>query len=228
MNGRSPVGPFIPTDALAGLRALEENWTAIRLELDAISVRRADLPNFQDISADQRPITDDDHWKTYFFYGYGHRFTGNCARCPQTAELLDHVPGLTTAFFSILGPHKHVPEHRGPYKGVIRYHLALRIPRPWEASGIRVGSQTAHWEEGKAIAFDDTYPHEAWNGTAEDRTVLFLDIVRPLPFPHSWLNRFVIWGIARSPFVRDAKRNHDSWERKFVRPGLDDRKGCPR
>src|SRR4051812_31569052 len=35
---------------------------------------------------------------------------------------------MTTAMFSVLLPHKHIPPHRGPWKGVLRYHLALRTP----------------------------------------------------------------------------------------------------
>ena len=37
---------------------------------------------------------------------------------------------MKLAFFSILAPGKHIPEHRGSLKGVIRYHLALKVPEP--------------------------------------------------------------------------------------------------
>jgi beta-hydroxylase len=124
---------------------------------------------------------------------------------------------VKTAFFSVLGPRKRLPEHRGPYKGVIRYHLGLKIPSPPEACGIRVGGETAHWQEGKSLLFDDTYQHEAWNDTDEDRVVLFLDIVRPMPFPYSWLNTVVITGAGRTSFVRNARRNHADWEQRFER-----------
>ena len=90
--------------------------------------RRDALPNFQDISTDQATITDDDRWKTYFLYGFGFRSDANCARCPETARLVAAVPGMQTAMFSILAPGKHIPDHNGPYKGVIRYHLGLKVP----------------------------------------------------------------------------------------------------
>jgi len=209
------AGPFFPTESFTWPRSLEKNWKAIRQELDQMLAYRDDLPNFQDISPEQRLLTDDDRWKTYFFYGYGFRFAGNCAQCPRTATLLAGIPALTTAFFSVLGPHKRLPEHRGPYKGVIRYHLGLKIPSPPEACGIRVGGETAHWQEGKSLLFDDTYQHEAWNDTDEDRVVLFLDIVRPMPFPYSWLNALVITAVGRTSFVRNARRNHADWEQRF-------------
>jgi len=125
------------------------------------------------------------------------------------------VPGLTTAFFSILGPGKHLPEHRGPYKGVPRYHLALLVPGPPGACRIRVGGTEATWQEGRSLVFDDTYPHEAWNETGQDRVVLFADVVRPLRWPVSWLNQLVIKAIAASPFVRGGKPRHAAWERSF-------------
>lgn len=64
--------------------------------------------------------------------------------------------------------------------------------------------------------FDDTYVHEAWNGTDEDRAVLFMDVVRPMAFPYSLVNDMVIKGIARSRFVQEAKGNQDAWERRFA------------
>ncbi len=129
--------------------------------------------------------------------------------------MLDTIPGLTTAFFSILGPGKHLPSHRGPYKGVLRYHLALLVPGPPGACRITVGGQTAEWKEGASLLFDDTYPHEAWNDTASDRVVLFADVLRPLPVPVSSLNRAVVRAIAASPFVKGGISRHEAWEQRF-------------
>ena len=217
MERHSQVGtdPFLNRDAFPWSRELETNWRAIRNELDAVLSHRAVLPNFQDISTDQRRLTNDDNWKTYFFYAYGHRFAGNIERCPQTAEQLARVPGLTTAFFSILAPGKHIPPHRANYRGVVRYHLGLKIPSPDHSCGIRVGGQTAHWSEGGGMFFDDTYEHEAWNNANTDRAVLFMDILRPVPLPYSLVNRAVIKAIARSPMVQEARGNQDAWEQRF-------------
>ncbi len=118
------------------------------------------IPNFQDISVDQRAITTDNKWKTYFIYGFGYKAEKNCQRCPETTRLIEEVPGMKTAFFSILSPGKHIPEHRGLYKGFLRYHLGLMVPEPRSQCWIRVNGQQAVWEEGKSMMFDDTYPHE--------------------------------------------------------------------
>jgi aspartyl/asparaginyl beta-hydroxylase (cupin superfamily) len=196
-------------------RKIEAGWPEIRAELDRVLEDREDLPNFQDISVDQASITNDDKWKTYFLYGYGFKSQANCARCPQTARLCREIPGMKTAFFSILSPDKHIEAHRGPYKGVLRYHLGLKIPEPVEACRIRVGEDVRNWSEGGSLVFDDTYDHEAWNETDDVRVVLFVDFVRPLRFPASALNWLVLQAIAFSPFIGDAKRRQHDWEQRF-------------
>jgi beta-hydroxylase len=198
------------------IRELETNWKAIRVELDRLLAHREALPNFQDISTDQYNLTDDDKWKTYFFYGYGFRSDRNCARCPDSTRLIESIPGMETAMFSILAPGKRIPAHDGPYKGVLRYHLGLVVPdAPTERVGIKVGGQVAHWREGSSLVFDDTYEHEAWNDTDETRVVLFVDFVRPLREPMRTFNAAVIKIIGWSPFIQDAKRRHRAWERTF-------------
>ncbi len=216
-----PTTPFLPLETFPWIPDLEANWTTIRGELDQVLIRRDDLPNFQDISTDQASITDDDGWKTFFFFGYGFRADANCARCPKTAALLEAVPGLTTAFFSILSPGKEIGEHRGPWRGVLRYHLGLRVPEPVADAGIRVGGEEAHWAEGASLLFDDGYQHEAWNRTDGVRVVLFVDVLRPLRPAAARVNRALIRAISASPYVRDAKSRHQAWERRFeaLRPG---------
>lgn len=216
-----PTTPFLPTSTFEWIPRLETSWQAIRAELDGVLAYRDELPNFQDISIDQASITDDDGWKTFFFFAYGFRSEGNCARCPGTARLLAEIPGLTTAFFSILAPGKHIGEHRGPWRGVLRYHLALAVPEPAAAAGIRVGGEVAHWEEGGSLLFDDGYPHEAWNDTDGVRVVLFVDVLRPLRPAADRANRALIRAISASPYIQDAKRRHAAWERRFaaLRPG---------
>jgi beta-hydroxylase len=211
-----PDQPFYDPAAFPWVAPLEADWKLVRAELDTVLARHADLPNFQDISTDQYHLTDDDRWKTYFFYGYGFRSDANCARCPETTRLVESIPGMTTAMFSILSPGKHIPPHDGPYKGVLRYHLALLVPEPADRVGIRVGGQVARWHEGESLVFDDTYTHEAWNDTDGVRVVLFVDVIRELRGPMAVVNRVLIKVIGWSPFVQDAKRRHEDWERRFA------------
>jgi beta-hydroxylase len=198
---------FFEVSEFPWVAEVEAAFPAIRAELDALLARRDEIPNFQEISTDQRVLTEGADWKTFFFWAYGHEAGENTARCPATARALRGIPGMRTAMFSILAPGKHVPEHRGPWKGVLRYHLALRVPGEPGQARIRVGSESRAWVEGRSLVFDDSHPHEVWNDVPAHRAILFVDFLRPLPFPLSLVNRAVVYRISRTPFVREAIGN---------------------
>ncbi len=209
----SEVGdrPIHDPDQFEWVKSLEEHADVMREELDQILQYREALPSFHDIAEEASTISQDDMWKTFFLYGYGEKAEENCARCPRTTELIEQVPGMTTAFFSILSPGKHIPAHRGPYKGVLRYHLGLKVPEPAEKCRIRVADQVVHWEEGDSIVFDDTYNHEVWNETDGERAILFLDVKRPLPTPLSQMNDLLINLARYTSVVQDAQENQKQW-----------------
>ena len=206
---------FFDPASLPWVAIVEGEWTAIRKELESILLHREEIPNFQDISEAQKILTEGDQWKTFWFYAYGEKAEENCARCPETVRALQNIPGMKSAMFSILAPKKHVPEHRGLWKGVLRYHLGLIVPGPKGSSRIRVGKDVRFWEEGKSLIFDDSHPHEVWNDCDSHRVVLFVDVERPIFFPFSLLNRGIIWIIARSPSVAEPMER----VRKYGRDG---------
>jgi ornithine lipid ester-linked acyl 2-hydroxylase len=206
---------FFTKEQFPWAEELEANWKVIRSELEEVLKHTDALPNFHDISPRQQRIAGDDLWKTYFFCAFGFQAKKNCDRCPETWKLLQRIPGMKVAFFSILAPGKHIPEHRGKHKGILRYHLGLMVPEPRTACRIRVDDQIAYWEEGKSLIFDDTYYHEVWNETDGYRVVLFLDIVRPMRFPMSLINWLICQLVAISPIVQGARQNHENWEKQF-------------
>jgi aspartyl/asparaginyl beta-hydroxylase (cupin superfamily) len=214
---RSSLGdrPVYDVSTFPWIRQLESQWQAIRRELDEVLKERERVPNFQDISPDQAHLARGDQWKTYFFYAFGRRAEANCARCPITARLVESIPGMNLAFFSIMAPGTHVPPHRGLYKGVLRYHLGLKVPDP-ERCRIRLGDQVLHWREGQSLLFDDTYEHEVWNESNEDRVVLFVDVVRPLDPPWSWCNQFFLKLVSLSPLAQDGIRNFERWNERVA------------
>jgi beta-hydroxylase len=194
---------FFEPELFPWASAVEAEWITVRQELEAIMARREDIPNFQDISEAQKVLTEGDQWKTFWFYGYGEKAEENCARCPQTARVLQLIPGMKSAMFSILAPRKHIPEHRGMYKGILRYHLGLIVPGPEGSCKIRVGNDVRYWKEGQSLVFDDSHPHEVWNDCDSYRVVLFVDVVRPLIFPLSLINRLIIWAISRTSSITE-------------------------
>lgn len=207
--------PIFDNQAFPWVPALEAQTPAIRDELERLLQDRERLPAFHEISPDVGMITGDKHWKTFVFMGYGMRSARNLARCPATAQALRGIPGVRTAFFSILEPGKRIPLHKGPYNGVLRLHLGLRVPQPRERCWIEVDGQRYHWREGEAVIFDDLYPHQVHNDTAGLRAVLFVDFERPCRAPVRWLNRLVLALAPMSDEIRRGKANHDAWEQAY-------------
>jgi aspartyl/asparaginyl beta-hydroxylase (cupin superfamily) len=209
--------PVYDNSLFPWVREIEKEWMKIRAELENVMQRREELPNFQEITSQVKPITNDNLWKTYLLAGYGLKSEMNAKSCPETARILKKIPGMKTAFFSILAPNKHIPSHKGPYNGVLRYHLGLIVPEPQEQCRIRICDEIKHWEEGKSLIFDDTFNHEVWNDTPGFRAVLFVDFVRPLKFPVSILNKFILKAAIFTPVIREAAENYKRWEKKFYK-----------
>ncbi|MBU1188120.1 MAG: aspartyl/asparaginyl beta-hydroxylase domain-containing protein [Gammaproteobacteria bacterium] len=214
-SSRVGTVPVFDREQFPWVREIESKTDVIRAELDAILHRRDELPNFQDVTPGVDAINQDNNWKTWFFFGYGVRIEQNCAACPETTRILQQIPGMKTAFFSILAPGKHIPEHFGPYNGVLRYHLGLQVPKQAEHCRIRVHNQIYHWKTGESLIFDDTYNHEVWNDTDEQRVVLFVDFVRPCRWPGRFFNWCVLTIAASLPMLKTARKQHLQWEKSF-------------
>jgi beta-hydroxylase len=208
--------PFFDEAQFAYVQTLKDNWQIIRAELDELLKSPERIPAFHQISPDQKRISKGDNWKTFMLRGFGHPMPTNCNLCPETARVLDSIPKLQNAWFSILAPGYHIPPHRGVTKGLLRCHLALIVPQAKEQCRIRVGNETRHWEEGQCMVFDDTYDHEVWNETDERRVVLFLDIERPLRLPGRLANKTTLHLIQMTAYVKDAKKNLASWEERLT------------
>lgn len=196
-------------------REIEAEWPAIRAELDKVLVRKDELPGFHELATDVATISQDRGWKTFLLSGYGFKSEQNIRQCPETWRICQKIPGLITVMFSIFEPNKHLPAHRGPYNGVLRLHLGLKVPEPREALGIRVENEVYRWREGEAVIFDDAYEHEAWNNTDQTRVVLFIDFRKPLRFPANLLNWLLLNVAVFTPFIREGMDNQKAWEKKF-------------
>ena len=194
---------------------LEENWRVIRQELDVILADRERIPPFHVVSPDQYKISHGGHWRTFVLYGFGARVAHNCERCPETVRVLEAIPGLQSALFSILAPGFHIREHRGVTKGILRVHLGLKVPKAAEHCYMRVADQRFSWEEGRVVVFDDTFRHEVFNNTEEERVVLFLDIDRPMRWPGRILHKALLAFIRQTAYFKDPVRNLEKWEERF-------------
>ncbi len=214
-KSRVPTGPVLDAVDFAWGDEFKARWPKIRIELEEQLKDRASIPRFQDISPDQYKISPDDMWRTFVFYGFGHRSELACELCPETAAALAGVPKLESAFFSILAPGKHVPRHRGVTKGVVRCHLGLKVPEDSDRCYMEVDGQRCEWREGELLFFDDTYKHEVWNDTDEERVVLLFDFERPMSWAGRLVSRLMMVALRQTAYFKDAYRNQQAWERRY-------------
>lgn len=107
---------------------------------------------------------------------------GHAARCPVTMAVLESLPlpriagRGPMALFSLLAPHTHIPPHWGMLNTRLIVHLPLIVP---DHCRLRVGNHVQAVEAGKAMIFDDSIQHEAWNDSDAVRVVLLFEIWRP-------------------------------------------------
>jgi aspartyl/asparaginyl beta-hydroxylase (cupin superfamily) len=212
ISKNSPNNTFFDTKAFPWTETLESNYPQIKNELHSLLESRS-IPDFTDLSEEQKRIVSANKWKTFIFCLYGKYVEENCQICPITSSAIRKIPGIEGAFFSILEPGTHISRHRGPYKGVLRCHLALVVPPNETSCAIEVNAETYHWKEGKTVVFDDTFEHEAWNNSNQLRVVLFIDFERPLPVWLVPMNKFMLRLISISPFVRNIFTNVERYEK---------------
>lgn len=174
------------------------NWHQIRDECLAAIQDIGSVPRFHELMAEQRPLSTHGgrYWRMFLLKAYGSNHRGNQTKCPFTASLLEQARSVQSATFSILEGRKHIPVHRGPFRGVLRYHLGLVIPRKADGSSsnrLMIDGITYELKEGGELLWDDTYPHEAWNDSDLVRAVLILDVIRPgMSLPLRLVTRVII------------------------------------
>ncbi|MBL4594248.1 MAG: aspartyl/asparaginyl beta-hydroxylase domain-containing protein [Flavobacteriales bacterium] len=182
---------------------MEDNWQSIQKEMQLV----LDYPENLDYKnrwflAHPHYVKSDfkDGWKTYEFYFFGIKQLNHCLNCPKTYELLQQIPELITAQFSVLSPNTKVEPHKGYTTMVLRNHLALEIPSQ-KLCRIKVEDEETSWTEGKLVTFDDSKMHEAWNLSDKRRIVLMIDVANPDgEYSGKQINRYKIENID-DPFL---------------------------
>jgi beta-hydroxylase len=164
---------------------LRANWKAIRDEAVAAHARGLTTRIKGDLFF--RTIADDG-WKKLYIKWHAEPDAVARAACPRTCALLEGLPEVRVAMFSILEPGSRISPHVGPSKSAKRYHLGLSCP---PEARILVDGIPYSWRDGEDVLFDDTYVHEVVNASAtRPRVVLFCDVETRLAGPVSrWVNR---------------------------------------
>jgi aspartate beta-hydroxylase len=176
-------------------------WHGIRDEALTLAARLESVPCFHDIMPEQAPLSaqDDRDWRILILKAYGVEVAEHMPKCPVLASLLHEAPEVLSASLSFLAPRKHIPCHRGPFRGVLRFHLMLSMPlgrdgRP--AATLTIAGDDHRLGDGECLLWDDTYPHEALNDSDEVRIALLLDVWRPdMPADMEILSRLIVAGV---------------------------------
>jgi len=185
-NSITPALPIEPKDNYQEVKILEDNWETIRDE--AISIFKNNIESDSHGAGLFKNFTKS--WTRFYLKWYGRSEMKNAREyAPKTMKLLDQIPEIHLALFSIMPPGTYLHAHRGPYAGSLRYHLGLQCPK--EKCHIIVAGIPYKWRDGEGILFDDTYTHEVYNNSDETRIILFCDIQRKMD--SSWKDSLLTW-----------------------------------
>jgi len=202
---RVPTRPVLDVGCMPELAKLRENWQTIREEAlraygtgdIAISSRHDDI-GFNSFFKKG--------WKRFYLKWYGDPLPSAREVCPKTVELVQSIPSVNAAMFTLLAPGSKLPVHRDPFAGSLRYHLGLVTPNS-DRCAIEIDGEPHTWRDGEDLLFDETYLHRAANQTQTPRIILFCDVARPLRTPVvRALNRFVTKHLVKI----SASRNRDT------------------
>lgn len=176
----------------------ETHWREIRGECLRLMQEIEAVPRFHELMEAQAELSQHGgkYWRMYVLRAYGVDHRANQLRCPATASLLRDRPHILSATLSFLEGRKHIPPHRGPFRGILRFHLGLVIPKKADGgtgSRLLIDGKIHPLEEGGTLLWDDTYEHAAWNDAEGIRAALLLDVARPgMPWPLAAFNWLVL------------------------------------
>ena len=179
-------------------RRFQQAWPQLREEALALVKQLHAVPRFHELMASQAEISANDgiDWRVFVLKAYGVDIKKNQAACPQLAQLVASCPDVLSASLSFLAPHKHIPRHRGPFRGVLRFQLGLSVPRAADgraAAVLTLDDREHHIGDGQAMLWDDTFAHEVHNRSDAVRIALLLDVRRRgMPLDMTVLSRLLI------------------------------------
>lgn len=154
--------------------------------------------NFKTIKNDmyfQNIVKTEPEWTRLYLKWFDKSDPSGSVLCPKSTAIVNSMPNVKTAMFSVLKPGAKILPHTGPYRGCLRLHMGLITPNS-EDCFINLGGNTYSWKDGEVILLDDSYSHYVENNTDKYRVILFCDIVRPMNFVGNTLNNFIVKNFA--------------------------------
>lgn len=167
--------PFYSDDVIPEIDILKEKYLLIYDEL----LKNISTPGVAEKCFKKLTLKKQSGWKQIELKLYGVEYREKIKLFPKTMDILNSIPGMSTAYFSILSAKTRIPAHPGDTDAYYRVHLGLSIPATLPGCGLEVAGMRKSWREGKCTIFNDAYCHSAWNETDSERVVLIVDIMRP-------------------------------------------------
>ncbi len=175
--------PIMDLHEFPELAEIQNNWEKIRDEALQLHEQR----HFDQTNDPQNAAYYDLGFRTFYKYGwskfylkwYGYTHASAKRLCPNTLEILSHVPQVKGAMFSVLPANSQLTRHLDPIACSLRYHLGLSTPNANECY-INVDGKSYSWRDGEAFMFDETYLHYVYNKTDRYRVILMCDVKRPM------------------------------------------------
>lgn len=198
-----PNTPYQRLEDFPELQPLVEQWEMIRDEAEALmtggAIKAADTHNDAGFNSFFKT-----GWTRFYLKWYDGPLPSAQQLCPKTVALVESIPSINAAMFTVLPPGARLVKHRDPFAGSLRYHLGLVTPNSPECF-IEVDGERYWWKNGEAVMFDETFIHYAHNQTDITRIIFFADIERPLTNPVArWLNRFFKGVVMRAAATRNV------------------------
>ncbi len=182
-TAREARRPVLEPHYIEGIHRLRRNWRRIRDEAMQLHASGA----FEAASAPGSAGHHDVGFRTFYkrgwrkfyltWYADPHRSAERL--CPTTVRLLEGMPGIRAAMFSVLPPGAELSMHSDPLACSLRYHLGLDTPGTANCY-ICVDGHVMPWRNGEDFVFDETYPHFARNDSNALRVILMCDVERPM------------------------------------------------
>lgn len=174
--------PIMGLEDFRELDVIRDNWQTIRDE--AVELYRRQV--FEQTNKPDSNAYYDIGFRTFYKYGwskfylkwYGTTHRSAQAHCPETLRVLEQVPSVNGAMFSVLPVGSKLTRHADPSACSLRYHLGLATPNS-DACYINIDGTDYSWRDGEALLFDETYLHYAHNDAERYRLILMCDVARP-------------------------------------------------
>lgn len=168
-QGLYPVPIYSGTWLLGALRANEVEYTYFSSPMKRRAVRHLFPNGFRGVAND---VID-----TAYRELMEEQKTRNRALCPLLVEILEPLyPDFCTSYmYSTMHPGVRLSPHCGRDSGNVRIHVCIK---EGDDCWLEVLDERRTWQNGQALAFDDTFLHSAEHHGARDRTVIIVDFTK--------------------------------------------------